>query len=219
MIQETKSVDHTQDENGNPVTNIVLNPPKELETVNTGLSMIHKSEDDILLQHIEATAQKKEHYISLDYLIDCIDFYEQYDNTKEFESTTLDLRPLCYYSGEQFAKLITDILERTKIEAIEQDNIKHEFNKIEWNGSVALLGYIFSELANKNIIQWPLKKTGDPDYMTLAKKLSCFIQYKGLVASLSNALSQEYNNLSDSSKDKLDPFLKSLPQLPDIKEL
>lgn len=96
------------------------------------------------------------------------------------------------------------------VEMLKNENVNNHLQKLIWNGSPSLLGYLITELANRGFIEYPLRG-GEPNYAGLAKQ--CFEIFE-LDTTLEN-IKKEFN----PNKNTLSPVKRSKFKIPELKDL
>ncbi len=162
--------------------------------------------DLILFDTIETKAGDLEKDKAILYLIDCRELYTNYP-ADEKATKAFGIHPLRYFETKDMICKIDELMTMLKAEPVQQS----EFKKIKWKGSVASLGFILSQFAEKGFIDWPLDNRGEPKYTPFARYMSKIFEYDGTLETFIQCLYLNSDRFSDENKNKFKiPFLKEL---------
>jgi hypothetical protein len=98
-----------------------------------------------------------------------------------------------------------------KREALKEEKPKQPFEKIKWNGSPAVFGYLFLELVKKGFITPPLFN-GEPNFTALSRLCFEYFEIDTTPENLTKALNEKSNPLSNTKRAKF-----TIPERSDLK--
>jgi hypothetical protein len=108
------------------------------------------------------------------------------------------------YLSESKRKLIKDWIatQKKKLEE-EQKNTQGANNKIKWNGSPEILGFLFLELVHKGYIDPPLYH-GKPNFTGLSRLVGQTFALDSTPGNLERAFNESNNQLTDYKRDRFE---------------